>query len=150
MNIRETMVSKVSTCKADSPLDQVALMMWNGDCGCVPVVDDGGKPTGMVTDRDIAMGAALAHKPLWEIRAGDITADKPVYTCLESDDIGKAVELMQEYKVRRLPVVNAGGELTGVISVGDVFAVANTKRNAALKYTDTASMLKAVSAHHGS
>ncbi|TQV81157.1 CBS domain-containing protein [Exilibacterium tricleocarpae] len=148
MKIQETMVSNVSTCHADAPLDQVALMMWNHDCGCIPVVDDEHRPLGVVTDRDIAMGAALGHKPLWDMKAGDITAAKPVYTCRETDDLSTALELMQEYKVRRLPVTNGDGTITGIVSMGDIIACAKTGRNASLKYDATAGMLKAVSGHH--
>ena len=148
MNIQETMVNKVSTCRADSPLDQVALMMWNNDCGCVPVINEQQQPIGMVTDRDIAMGAALEHKSLWEMKAGDITAEKPVYTCRETDDVNTGLELMQEHKVRRLPVTNGNGEITGIVSMGDIVACADTKKSAALKYDATAGMLKAVSGHH--
>jgi len=55
---------------------------------------------------------------------------------------------MQEHAVRRLPVVNGDGELEGIVSMGDILACAETRKNASLPYSDTAGMLKAVSGHH--
>lgn len=148
MNVKEVMVDKVSTCNLDTPLDSIALTMWNNDCGCVPVVDEQNKPIGMVTDRDIAIGAALQHKPLWEIKARDITNSRPVYQCNGSDDIHHALDLMREHSVRRLPVVNRQGKLAGIVSSGDLIASADLAAGAKLPFAETVGMLKAVSGHH--
>ena len=148
MNVKEVMVKKVATCHMDTPLNSIAMTMWNNDCGCVPVVDEQNKPVGMVTDRDIAIGAALQHKPLWEITARDITNGRPVYNCGSGDDVHQVLDLMREHSVRRLPVVNRQGKLAGIVSFGDVIASADTSANAELPFSETAGMLKAVSGHH--
>lgn len=148
MKVKETMVSDVATCQLETSLEAVALAMWNNDCGCVPVVDQDMKPVGMVTDRDIAMSSALQHKPLWDISADDIIHAHSLFKCYADDNITDALKVMREKKVRRLPVVNKQGQLTGIISMGDIIAFSETKKSAALAYNETAAMLKAVTAHH--
>ncbi len=148
MNVKEVMVNNVSTCKRDTPLDAIALTMWNNDCGCVPIVDEKSKPVGIITDRDIAIGAALQHKPLWEITAQDVTNSRPVYKCNSSDDVHQALDLMREHGIRRLPVVNRQGKLAGIVSSGDLIACADLASESELPFLETVGMLKAVTGHH--
>lgn len=148
MKIKDVMVKTVYSCHMDTTLDKVALTMWNEDCGCMPVIDDANKPQGIITDRDIAIGAALQHKPLWDIRVSDIVGNRPLFSCKTTDDMHKALKLMQKQGVRRMPVINSTGKLAGIVSLGDIFAFADEKDSADLPLKDTLGMLKAVSAHH--
>ncbi|HSB96075.1 MAG TPA: CBS domain-containing protein [Spongiibacteraceae bacterium] len=150
MQVREIMHTDVKSCSPDCALDAVALTMWNNDCGAIPIVDKQGKPIGIVTDRDIAMGSAIQHKPLWNIKSIDIAQNRSLFMCALDEDIFKALELMQHNQVRRLPVVDNQGKLAGILSLGDV--VANTgnsqgHRKAGIPETATLSTLKAVVSH---
>jgi len=147
MKISDLMVKDVSTCSGDTSLNDIAIAMWNNDCGSVLIVNEQNQPVGIVTDRDIAIGSALKHKSLWEIRADEITAEKTLYTCSESDSVTSALELMQEHQIRRLPIINHQSELAGIISMGDIIASTGKGKNK-LPYSDTERMIKAVSAHH--
>jgi CBS domain-containing protein len=148
MNVKEMMTSQVYTCSPSTPLNNVAMTMWNNDCGAVPVVDDQHRPIAMVTDRDIAMGAALQKKPLWELTARDITDSQQLYKCEAEADVEQALDMMREHSVRRLPVVNSSGKLAGIVSSGDIIARANSAEDAALPFYRTEGMLKAVTGHH--
>ncbi|HBC55683.1 MAG TPA: hypothetical protein DCZ03_00830 [Gammaproteobacteria bacterium] len=148
MDVNKVMVSNVASCRHDTKLESIALMMWDNDCGCIPVVDSENKLIGIVTDRDIAMGAALQHKPLWEMTAQSICGEREVYCCKTRDDIHRALKLMQVHEVRRLPVVDSQNKLVGIISMGDVLASAEPAKDAALPLYELAAMLHAVSAHH--
>lgn len=148
MQVKDIMSKTVYTCGLDSTLESAALTMWNNDCGCVPIVNEQNIPVAMVTDRDIAIGAALQHKPLWEIRVSDITQEHPLYCCKRSDDLSTAMELMSRKGVRRLPVLHANGKLAGMISMGDILAYSESKETAELPVSKTLSMLKAVTGHH--
>lgn len=148
MNIKDAMVGNVCTCRPETSLEDVARIMWEKDCGSVPVVDEQQRPVGIITDRDIAIGSVLQHKALWEICARDITNSRPLFTCKQSDDIKNALELMREQSIRRLPVVDAQGKLVGLISMGDIIACAGTDKSAKLALNDMAGMLKSVSGHH--
>lgn len=147
MKVREIMERDVKTCHLEDTLESSAMMMWNNDCGSLPVIDSSGKPIGMITDRDIAMSSALNHRPLWDLHARDVTSNRPLYVCRENDDVRSALEAMQSHRVRRLPVVSDGGQLRGIISIDDVVACSDEK-TAGLSYRDAMTTLKAVCIHH--
>jgi CBS domain-containing protein len=93
------------------------------------------------------MGAALQHKPLWDISAMDVTNDRTVRTCRADADVATALQMMQSHKVRRLPVVNANGDLVGIVSIDDIVALAQ-KGGPELSFDDAMTTLKAVCVHH--
>ena len=148
MNVTDIMVSDVRSCGPDTNLESAAMMMWDNDCGSLPIIDDGGNPIGIITDRDIAMASALNHKALWDISTREVMGDRPLFTCNLDDDIKSALKLMQTHKVRRLPVTNHSGHLEGVLSIDDVVACAEQGKTADLSFEDTVSTLKAVCKHH--
>ena len=57
MNVKQIMTHPVVTCSIESHLNVVARLMWDNDCGTIPVVDAEGRLAGIVTDRDICMAA---------------------------------------------------------------------------------------------
>jgi predicted transcriptional regulator len=93
--------------------------MWDNDCGVVPVVEDGGKVVGVITDRDICMAAAMTGRSLPNITVDEVT-NRQVYSCNTDDSVLKALEIMGERKVRRLPVVDNNGQLQGIVSMNDI------------------------------
>jgi CBS domain-containing protein len=144
----DVMVGEVTTCKPTMTLESIALSMWDNNCGCVPVIDEADRPIGIITDRDIAISAALRYRPLWEIQASDVTNNRPLYTCKKSDGLDKALKLMQKHQVRRLPVIDKQGKLVGVISIGDIIAMTEEQELLPESFAATMKMLKSVSAHH--
>lgn len=120
MMVRDIMHKGVKSCALDNTLDDIANQMWNEDIGAMPVVDQDRKLTGMITDRDIAMAAALKHKPLWEISVKDVIAGKSCHYCRPDDEVHQALELMGESRIRRIPVVDEGMHVTGMIGLKDV------------------------------
>jgi len=148
MNVSDVMMSDVESCHSNSSLEDIAISMWNNDCGSVPIVDEHNKLIGMITDRDIAMGAALKHKPLWEVTASEVTGSQSVFTCDANDDIHTALEIMRQNKIRRLPIVNEAGELKGILSIGDVIGATERGNRSSLPYQDTMKTLKSVFVHH--
>jgi len=94
-------------------------LMWEHDCGCVPVVDSGGHVIGMLTDRDVCMGAYTQGRPLAAIPV--ITAMSPdVFSCRPEDTVASAERLMWAKQVRRLPVTDDAGRLMGLITLNDI------------------------------
>ncbi|MGI9285874.1 MAG: CBS domain-containing protein [Pseudomonadales bacterium] len=146
LQVNELMSRDVSACTPDSALDEVAQMMWEKDCGAIPVVDNDNKPVGVITDRDIAMGSVLQHEASWNIKAQDISKDKEVYSCRDEDDVHDALQLMQDKQIRRLPVVDNDGHLTGMLSLNDVIIRATKTKKSNLSYEDAITTLKSVSA----
>ena len=149
MNVDDIMVTEAKSCTTETTLDQVAMQMWEYNCGSIPVVNQENKPVGIITDRDIAMCCALNHKAPWEMTAATVMADRTIYTCCADDDIASALSLMKEHKVRRLPVTDSDGFFTGMVSIDDVVAFSEkltpTKKQS---YDLTMNTLKAVAIHH--
>ncbi|HEY0962106.1 MAG TPA: CBS domain-containing protein [Pseudomonadales bacterium] len=155
MKVNEAMTAPVRCCSPNSSLEEVARMMWDSDCGAIPVVGDDDRPVGIITDRDIAMCAMHRHQPLWDIRASQVIEGRgdPV-CCNHGDSIDDCVEMMQQAEVRRILVTDDRGALCGIVSLGD--AVAFTEREtddddiAAVESDQLLSMLRRVSGHHRS
>lgn len=102
----------------DSALDALRSM-WEGDCGALPVVDAGGRVTGIVTDRDLAMASLLRGQALSELQVDEV-ASRPVVACLEDGSLSVVHALMRRHQLRRLPVIDARGRLVGIVTLADV------------------------------
>jgi len=119
MKVRDLMTSDVKSCRPETSLAEAAKLMWEQDCGVLPVVNAERKVAGMVTDRDICIALATRGRTADRIAARDVTAGK-AYVCLPDDDVVTALETMKAHKVRRVPVVDAEGQLEGILSLNDV------------------------------
>lgn len=119
MKIFELMSTEPRAVRASDGLDAAARALWEQDCGMVPVVDAEGAVVGVVTDRDICMGAYTKGRPLGEIQVGAVMARK-VHTCRADESAAAAMQAMTQLQVHRLPVVDGRGALVGVISTNDL------------------------------
>lgn len=128
MKVRDLMTADAKACGPDDSLNRAAQLMWENDCGAVPVVDDELRVIGMVTDRDICMAAYTQGLPLKQSRV-DSAMSKGAYTCAVGDDVTIARKRMSERQVRRLPVVDDEGRLAGIISLSDIAREAERERS---------------------
>lgn len=119
MNVGQLMTQNVRACRPEDTLQAAAQIMWDCDCGCVPVVDADRRVQGMLTDRDICMAAYTQGGPLRALYVSNAMS-KQVYSCRAEDTLEAAEEVMRTHQVRRLPVVGAGGRLVGIISLNDL------------------------------
>ena len=145
-------VQDITTCNPATDLAAVAMMMWNKDCGVVPVTDEQGKPVGMITDRDISIAGATQRRPLSEIPVSAVK-DGGIVACEADRDVRDAMRLMADARVRRLPVIDGEGRLVGVLSMGDVVANVpgsgdGSSPSAELPYEDVINVLKEIYVHH--
>ena len=151
MIVKEVMNQEVTTCSRETTLESAAMLMWNGDCGTVAVVDDESKAIGIITDRDICMAVALQHKPASEIQVQEVMG-RHLFTCQPESDIMNVLKTMSFQKVRRLPVTNSSGQVEGIISIEDLIARAERGRRGIqtpeLSYDDTMTTLKAICRPH--
>ena len=149
MKVRDVMSHFVQTCTPETNLATVAMMMWDNDCGIVPVVQSDGKVTGMITDRDICMAVATKHRSPDDIAVGGVFSGK-LYACKPDDDMRNALRTMGHGKVRRLPVINAFGALEGILSMNDVVlhvGEAKCKKATGITCEDALRALKAICEH---
>jgi CBS domain-containing protein len=120
MTVKELQTSNVKAAGPDTDLAIVAKMMWDGDCGAVPVVNDERKVIGMITDRDIAIATATRSKTPGEIRASEVITNHGVHAVKPDDDVRVAMRTMRKHRVRRLPVVDQQQRLAGILSINDL------------------------------
>jgi CBS domain-containing protein len=149
MKVQDVMNSKVQSCQPTTNLAAAAAVMWDYDCGALPVVNDAGQVMGMITDRDIAIAAATKGRPAGEITVSEVISGN-MYSCAQDDDIHAALKTMRHAKVRRLPVVNAEGRLQGILCMNDIALraeEAHGKHVPALSYDEAMSTFKALCEH---
>jgi CBS domain-containing protein len=127
MKVEDVMTHDPQCCRPDDDLATVANVMWDLDCGCVPIVGDGHRIAGMITDRDICMAAMLNGKPLHELRVENVMA-KSIVTAKLGDPLRDVHTLMRRSKVRRLPVTDEAGKVLGLISLHDIARAAARER----------------------
>lgn len=115
--IREVMTSDPVRVPESMNVVQIAEIMRDRDIGDV-VVSDGAGAVGILTDRDIVVRGLASGDGVETLTAGGI-ASRDIETVAPDDPVAKAVEIMSNSAVRRLPVVD-NGELVGVVSIGDL------------------------------
>jgi CBS domain-containing protein len=108
-------------CVPDDAVVDVARLMRAQDIGAIPVVADrdSQRLIGMVTDRDLAVRVVAEGRDARETVVRDVMSMQPV-VCLVSDLYQQALQAMGEHQVRRIPVVDAQGQLVGIIAQADV------------------------------
>ena len=119
MSVERLMTTPAITCHVNDGLDVAARLMWDHDCGALPVVHDDGTIAGMITDRDICMAALTRGEPLASVLVNSAMASR-VFCVGPDQHISDAENLMAEAKVHRLPVVDADRRPIGVISLTDL------------------------------
>jgi CBS domain-containing protein len=100
---------------------KAAQLMKSENVGPIPIVDDknGKKLAGIITDRDLALKVVAEARDPKTTSIQDVMTES-VVTCTETDNIDRALKLMQEYQVRRIPVVDKDDRLLGIIAQADV------------------------------
>ena len=144
MKVKEIMTAEPRTCTPDTTVAAAANLMWEGDCGILPVVDDG-ELVGVVTDRDMYIALATQNARASQLRVGAV-ATKTVATCEPEDDVHTALATMRQARVRRLPVVGFGRTVLGILSMNDVLRAAAA--NKPISKDEIIETLQAICAHH--
>jgi CBS domain-containing protein len=145
MKVKEIMTPNAKAIWLTESLADAAELMWKNDCGVLPVIKDGRKVIGMITDRDICMAVAIKDSKPSGVSIEEVMTGH-VYSVNPEDNLDQALELMQEHKVRRLPVVNAEGELEGILSMNDVVLHATASDGAATDTTGYGNVVKTLQA----
>ena len=137
MKIRKIMTKAPSYCTPLCTAEMAANLMHQADAGILPVVQDSLdlKLLGVVTDRDLCLAVIAARRDPAHTLVNECMSRNP-FCVGPDDDVRKAVDLMTEHQVRRLPVVDEHGKLMGMMSLADVVqreAIAADVLAAALK-----------------
>ena len=119
MKAADVMTRGVATCRTDDTAADAARVMWDRDCGVVPVVDAQGALRGVVTDRDLLMAAHMQGKSPADLRLSALIPG-PVATCREDSDVESILTTMANRQIRRLPVLDRDNRVVGIVSINDL------------------------------
>jgi CBS domain-containing protein len=119
MIVSDLMTRRVVTVSAGERASVAGRLMWESDCGAVPVVDDHGRGVGMITDRDICMATVLQDRPPSAIAISQVMS-RTLHACAPDDSLSAAEELMRAHQIRRLPVLDGERRPIGILSLADV------------------------------
>ncbi len=144
MKVKDVMTTDVKTCTPDTTLAEAACLMWDGDCGFLPVMDDGAV-RGVVTDRDMFIALGTQNERAAQLRVGAV-ATASVASCAPDDDVQDALATMRHVRVRRLPVVGFGTSLLGILSLNDIVMAAAKSDD--ISAADVMQTMQAICAQH--
>jgi CBS domain-containing protein len=119
MKVKDVMMRMPAVCDAGANVGTAVEILWNRNCGILPIVNSQRKVVGVVTDRDLCIALGTRNRLPSEITVDQVASGK-VFSCKPDDDIRDALNTMARQKVRRLPVVNKAGALEGILSMDDV------------------------------
>ncbi|MDE3110074.1 MAG: CBS domain-containing protein [Acidobacteriota bacterium] len=119
MKVADVMMGTPASCTETTNLAAAVEILWERNCGILPVVNPDGKVTGVVTDRDICIALGTRNRPAAEITVAEVQPAK-LFVCKADDDIHSALATMSGARVRRLPVLDGNGKLQGILSLDDV------------------------------
>ena len=119
--IKDVMSSPVITVYEDDSVEHVAKLMAERDIGSIVVIDRGGNPIGVITERDIVVRVATKNLLPSAVKAKDVMTS-PSRIIDPDADITEAAKKMREHNIRRLIVMDRG-KMVGIISSRDIVAI---------------------------
>jgi CBS domain-containing protein len=128
MTVADLMRDGVVTASPATTASELARQMRNERVGSVVVIDDAVRPTGIVTDRDITVGATAAGRDPDTVLAGDVMTPDPATVHVDAG-VTELCDALREASVRRMPVVEDGGELAGIVTLDDISVLLAREQN---------------------
>jgi len=121
MKCSDVMTENPVCCLSNDLVSQAARVMRREHIGPIPVVSDERTKEiiGIVTDRDLAIKVVAESRDPNRTTVGDVMTHT-IVVCREDDDLSSAIAAMEEYQIRRLPIIDRGGRLVGIISQADL------------------------------
>lgn len=120
MKVSNFMTPSPATCHRDTPIQEVARLMHQCDCGAIPVVEEGtNHPIGIITDRDITIRAIAEGRNPLKLRAGDCMTSPVETICCEAS-LEECTDKMESSQVRRMIVVDQDGKVCGIVAQADI------------------------------
>lgn len=148
MNVKQLMTPDAKAIWLTESLADAAKLMWENDCGVLPIIKDGRKVIGLITDRDVCMASAMRDRNPSAISVEEVMTGQ-VYAVNPEDNIDQALQVMQQHQLRRLPVINPEGELEGILSMNDIVlhAMPAAAAEDSIDYGDVVKTYQAICQH---
>jgi CBS-domain-containing membrane protein len=141
MKVGDLMTRDVKTCRPEDDSSRAAQILWEHDCGILPMTDADHGVVGLITDRDLAMAAYTKGLPLAAIRVGSVITGE-VFGCAPTDSVESAMGAMRRWRVRRLPVLDRKGRILGILSLADIAREAERQQHEGLPTLSMAEVVK--------
>lgn len=119
MKVSDLMTMNVACIQSEAPLADAARLMWDCDCGALPVLDGEAHVVGMITDRDICMATWSRDQPPSTLRVSEAMS-RDISAAAPDDSIAYIEGLMRSKQIRRVPVVDESRRLIGILSFADI------------------------------
>src|SRR5580693_7458651 len=119
MRVRDVMTKQITFCRTETNLAAASALMWDYNCAALLALTGSCELAGILTDRDICIALGTRNARASELMVRDVIGSSPL-SCQSSDDILTALLIMQQAKVKFLPVVNDAGVLEGMLSIDDI------------------------------
>lgn len=149
MKVERIMRREARFASPATDLASAGRLMADVGCGVLPVVGEGDRVVGIVTDRDLCLALARLDRRPSEMTVGQVMS-REVHACAVGDSLQRALATMATFRVRRLPVLSADGSLQGILSLDDVALHAHEQIAGELGdvlYADVARTLGAICEH---
>jgi CBS domain-containing protein len=115
----ELMTRSVVTVQPDYTVEHAAQLMSNNNCGALPVVDNGNRLVGILTDRDLTVrSTGLGRDPRQTLVEDCMTHGS--FACHANNSIKDCMRQMSRHQIRRLPIINDQNQVIGMISQADL------------------------------
>jgi CBS domain-containing protein len=119
MRVQDIMTKDVSSCNPETNAAAATEIMWNRNCGVLPIVEDDRGVIGIVTDRDLLIALGTSNRNPADLQVGEVMS-KDLSMCAPGDNVRDALKTMAQQRLHRLPVVDKNGALKGILSLGDI------------------------------
>jgi CBS domain-containing protein len=119
MRVSDIMTREVATVRMDEKASSAARLMWDCDCGALPVLDETARAVAIITDRDICMATLFQDRPPSQFPVS-LAMSRDLHFCLPEHDVTTAEQRMRVQQIRRLPVLDADRRLLGIVSLADI------------------------------
>lgn len=146
MKIKSIMRTDVGFTRVNNSLNDAARLMWEKDCGALPVID-GDSVIGMITDRDIAMAAYLQGEPLSHLQVKNAMSSS-IHVVNEEASLEAALSIMRDNQVRRLPVLDTQQRLVGIMTLNDIVLEYQSSHGKAVKADQVVGAMAGICSHH--
>src|SRR5215510_1197686 len=104
MKVKTLMITEAKFCALETNLAVATQVMWENDCGFLPVLD-AGRVIGVITDRDVCIALGTRETPASRVHVASVISPR-LFVCSADDDVQSALATMKKERVRRLPVVD--------------------------------------------
>lgn len=144
MKISSLMTPDPITCAPTTNLAAAAALMLQGDCGILPVVENG-KLSGVVTDRDLFIALGTRDQRPSTVTVAEVM-NGALFTCGPDDDVESVLATMKEHTIRRVPVAGFGGTVLGIVSMNDIVRAVGERK--AVHGSAVINTLQSICEHH--